>query len=153
MTDDKNSKYQNLAKQQDEDDECNYIKKDDKNEIENKNRNEAEEILTEDLKKTQERHLGKEVGGLEKNYEKIKEDINESMDAWDDLLGVISDENAPSSTYQSFIHKKKKGQDKGGMNKMILTQKDEMRESLSYVERLRTLRKDRSHENDGGIQR
>jgi hypothetical protein len=150
----------------DEDDDQKFIKKDsedksaevkDNTQIDNicddmqsdikKNKDNLEDIA---VKKKKERNLGTEVGGLEQDYEEIQEESNDSIEFGSEDLDLETGGQGLSEEYKAFIHKKKKGKGKGGkkMGKMTLTEKS--MESLSYVERVKKLKQDRTNENKDG---
>jgi len=123
------------------DDICNNMQSDIK-----KNKDELEGITT---KKKKERNLGNEVGGLEKNYEEIKEESNESIEFGAEEAAI--DENqALSEEQKAFIYKKKKGKGKGGKKMGQMTLGEKASDSLSYVERLQKLRQEKQDQNKDG---
>ena len=138
----------------------NFIAKTENKEAENKTEEEIKKVLegviiTEKKggvfpKKKQERSLGHETGGVEKDYDKIEEKTNEDSDLWD-VKAEVKDNPAQfeSSANQSFIHSSKlrgKGR-KRKLGAMILN-KDKAENALSsHVE---ALKKQRSDPSQGG---
>lgn len=113
------------------------------------------------------RSLDNEVGGLEVDHKKLQEAINKDVDVWDDRdkqikKGAEESEIQDIDANKSFIHQVKflAGLSPGKYNKHKRTHlgqvdldkaadKAEKLQPASYVERLKNLSKDRSHESGG----
>ena len=120
-----------------EDDDQNFIKKDD-----------LQEAIT-DFKKNQnlikpknnqQRNLDRETGGLEEDEEKKEES---EKDVWDDRSEEV-DKMGATDTFNTT-----------SMKSVVWEQKQKVKsgssfDDMGYVQRLKNLKQDHSHENNGG---
>jgi hypothetical protein len=122
---------------------------------EEKKRN--EKIITS---KDQLRSLSREIGGLEVDYEKIQQESEVDKDPWDQdfdeaNIAIEEDEEGlgvgtefDSSSYKSFIYKKKKGKGKKGKKMGPMTLDDVGNKDMGHLEKLNKARKARLEKGD-----